>query len=296
MDKICFYHDDLDGYCSAAIVYNYYNGNIELQKINHGEIDFLKDIKDYNEVYFVDFTPPIEYVITLFKNNKYLTILDHHKTADEIHKELQGISSIVTVLDLDHAGCMVTWQHFYPHDEEPLVVKLVEDMDIWKWKYSETEDFVNGMDLNVWKNQPTNELWSFLLHNDSTVRNIVSGGSMITEYKKIYNSQLLESLSYEAIFNAKQDGITNGYKILVINAPKNNSKVFGDKINNYPFVAIYSHKRDQYNISLYSATGFDTTTISKKMVDKNGNRGGGHAGASGFKCETLPWIPIKEGE
>lgn len=289
MNKICFYHDDLDGYCSVAIVNKFYDGNIDLYKINHGEVEFLNTVKSFDEVIFVDFTPPLEYIESLSKNNKKLIVLDHHKTASDLHQRLHDFSNTRTVLDLNHAGCVVTWKYFYPDEEMPYVVKLVEDFDIWKWELGEnTEFFVNGMDMFWFKSIPSNENWANLLKdNKGLINEIINCGETITQYKHTYNTQLLESLSYEATFK--------GYKILVCNAPKNNSKVFGDKIKDYPFVAIYSHKQDQYIVSLYSATGFDTTTISTQMIDKNGNRGGGHAGASGFKCVTLPWIPIKEG-
>jgi oligoribonuclease NrnB/cAMP/cGMP phosphodiesterase (DHH superfamily) len=290
MDKICFYHDDLDGYCSAAIVYNHYNKDIKLQKINHGEVEFLKDVKYFDEIIFVDFTPPLEYVQLLAKNNIHILFLDHHETLLDIKDDIDKIDNVDMVLDLNHSGCMITWNYFnLKLNEPPLVVKLVEDMDIWKWEYNDTEDFVNGMDLQEIKNNPSSSAWRDLLFDGKDlIENITSLGSDITAYKKIYNSQLLESLSYEVIFN--------GHKILVCNAPKNNSKLFGDRIKDYDFVAIYSHKQDQYVVSLYSATGFNTTTISKTILDKYGHHGGGHAGASGFKCETLPWTLIKEGE
>ncbi len=298
MDKICFYHDDLDGYCSAAIVCNYYNRNIILQKINHGEVEFLNSIHGYKEVIFVDFTPSLEYIEILSKNNEKLLILDHHKTAQDRfgiinYVETDNFKNVKMILDVNHAGCMVTWDYFNPIYNgllpcpTPLVVKLVEDYDIWKWEYDDTENFVNGMDTMAWKNGPTCEAWKLLLNNHAdTLDYIITNGIAITQYKNTYNSQLLEALSYEVMFQ--------GHKILVINAPKNNSKVFGDRIKDYPFVAIYSHKEGQYMVSLYSANNFDTTTISTQMIDKNGNRGGGHAGASGFRCEELPWEIIEE--
>lgn len=292
MNKVCFYHDDLDGYCSAAIVYNYYTGkcDLEFHKINHGEVEFLNNFKGFEEVIFVDFTPSLEYVKILANNNNTVLILDHHKTVQDRLDDINNIANAKCVLDITHAGCMVTWNYFYPqsqYKEIPLVVKLIEDYDIWKWEYPETEDFVNGMDLELWKTKPWSCQWSKLLDGTGDIFRLIDFGHTITDYKKVYNYQLLEAISYEVMFQ--------GHKILVCNAPKNNSKLFGDKIKDYPFVAMYSHKQDQYIVSLYSATGFDTTTISAQMVDKNGNRGGGHPGASGFKCVTLPWIPIKEG-
>ena len=317
--SICLYHDDLDGYCSAAFVYNYHNGNIELHRINHGDVEFLNNIRGYDAIIFVDFTPPVEYIEKLSQNNRSLLILDHHKTASDRLELVNNMDNAEMILDTTHAGCMVTWNYYYfkeskykiesatvnivnesndeileswkqecfeIKDDIPKVVKLVEDYDIWKWEFNETEDFVNGMDICSFKNSPVDKNWEMLINEDEifttiALNSITEKGKIITEYKKIYNHQLLEGLSYEATLQ--------GYKILVCNAPKNNSRVFGDRINDYPFVAMYSHKEDQYMVSLYSANDFDTTNISTQMIDKNGNRGGGHPGASGFRCEELPW-------
>lgn len=279
MDKcICFYHDDLDGYCSAAIYYKALKEKgiiVDLQKVNHGEIEFLNEIKGYGIVTFVDFCPLESHLNTLLKNNNTILILDHHKTVVPIMEKFKGNKNISFEINLNRAGCSVVWDYFYSK-QAPKVVKLVQDYDIWNWEFEDTEDFVNGMDLQLWRFKPNSNKWQNILNDEKEISKIIKIGSTITKYKEIYNYQLCQGLSYEVELM--------GHNILVCNAPKNNSKVFGERIKDYPFVAIYSHKEDKFMVSLYSVNDFDTTKISTLFG------GGGHAGASGFRCEKLPWL------
>ena len=73
----------------------------------------------------------------LGKVNKLL-IIDHHKSAE---RELSDIPDNLKIFDMNHSGAMLTWFYFYPNVESPLLIKYIEDRDIWTKALPNTDDF-----------------------------------------------------------------------------------------------------------------------------------------------------------
>ena len=77
---ICFYHDDLDGRCAAAIVLRafpgaraepaFYGSTLKLDKVGRGE-----------KVFIVDFTFPGDAMAELLAKTGDVTWIDHHLSA-----------------------------------------------------------------------------------------------------------------------------------------------------------------------------------------------------------------------
>lgn len=97
-----------------------------------------------SHIVYLDYTPPRE-VIHMFITSgsaHHLTIIDHHKTAAQIHSDLGldfmrqhvGSGRFTSRFDLDHSGAMLTWKHLCPHeatrDLPPLSLKLLEFYDL----------------------------------------------------------------------------------------------------------------------------------------------------------------------
>jgi hypothetical protein len=77
--------------------------------------------------------------------------------------------------------------------------------------------------------------------------------------------------------------VMEGYKILVCNCPFFTSEIFGDRIKDYPFVAVYCYNGRTWKVSLYSEN-MDVV----KFAEARG--GGGHPRACGFTSEIAPFV------
>lgn len=274
----CFYHDDLDGQCSAAIVAQALGPDIEFQPINYNDVDCLIGETGYQLIYFVDFTPRTDLLDALAKNNTGIIILDHHKTAFEHIDEIKalGHENIRMIFDLAFAGCGVVWKYFFPEEPMPLAARLTQDFDIWKWEIKETGDFVAAMKIEDVNSQ---KYWLTLFADEAKVEQLIVQGKTINAYERIYYARTLKNNAFEAEFE--------GYRILVCDCPGANSKLFGDRFKDYPFVMKYEFDGHDYMVSLYSYCPDGKTPIVdvSEIAKKYG--GGGHAAAAGFTCKEL---------
>ena len=55
-------------------------------------------------------------------------VLDHHATAAE---DLAGLPFVT--IDLDRSGAVLAWEHFHPGRPVPLLLRYVQDRDLWRW-------------------------------------------------------------------------------------------------------------------------------------------------------------------
>ena len=60
------------------------------------------------------------------------------------------------------------------------------------------------------------------------------------------------------------------------------SEAFGEKFKQYPLCLSFVYMGNKWTVGLYSET-IDVSVIAKKYG------GGGHTGAAGFVCDTLPF-------
>ena len=104
-------------------------------------------------VYVLDFSYPRNTVIELWKNHS-LTLLDHHKTAQESLTGLPGC-----LVDLSKSGAALSWQHFHPDQKMPDLLAYVQDRDLWKFELPNSREIslhlLQGLQLsNMVRNAP----------------------------------------------------------------------------------------------------------------------------------------------
>jgi len=283
---LVIHHNDLDGLSSAAIVYKAYRETvIKDSYIDFFEADYDKEIpldkihKD-EDVYIVDFSLKPAMMNKLLKITKNIIWIDHHKTALEYEKDYESnIDGYRVVEDQRMAGCELTWDWFYPELPYPDVVKYIGDFDKWAWKYrGVTEYYKEG--LYVRGTNPTNDLWIVLLDplcKDYTFYNtsIIADGKICKQYRDNIFRQYVDNFGFETEFE--------GYKCFAAGLYMFGSEVFGDKIKDYEMLISFEYEGAKYLIGLYSQT-IDVSRICQKYG------GGGHTGAGGFTCKTLPFV------
>ncbi len=271
----CFYHTDLDGQCSAAIIKMRHaqDKDLKLIPINYS-MDFPFDtIKKNEKIFIVDFSLKMPEFRKLMGITKELVWIDHHKTAIEdtveISDEIRGLRRIGT-----DSGCKLTWEYFYhPTLKTPRIVELVSDYDAWVFKHKdETKEVKAG--LESVDTEPEHANWVRWFNSDGALDEIRNAGIPIIKYQKRLYKRLIEKWGYSVEFE--------GYKAIVVNIGVFNSDLFEDVSHNYDIMIDHIFDGKKWTISLYTINkDIDVGKIAKKFG------GGGHPGAAGFIVDKL---------
>lgn len=255
-----------DGFASALVANQYFNENdietILLPRDYNSE--FPKCIEKGSKLYILDFSYKKEIIEKV--NQEYnVVILDHHKTAQF---DLKNFSN--AIFDMNRSGAMLTWNYFYPGKEAPKLIKYIEDRDLWKFNYSETEYINHALDFLSWDF----EEWEVYLDDDK-VNDLLETGEVISKYIKITIKKMLDNVYFSNIsgYSVPTINIANG--AIVSQALSYILKIYPES----PFAASYYIKENIIKYSLRSRNDFDVSEIAKKYD------GGGHHSAAGFIIE-----------
>lgn len=296
----CFYHNDADGRCSGYLVHEYVEPNDnplygrEFIEINYGmEFPFDKIRKD-EQVYIVDYSISPDEMNQLFDITNNIHWIDHHRTAidkyENFNRTIFGIRSDLV------AACMLTY--FYvkhidtvTHVDKdvidlfdtsnkniPRFVQLIADWDAWKFEFGQdTKDFITA--FNSYDFSPESEVWNVFSKFDESCEGMIQEGRIMNIYRDGWAKSYME-LGFETEFE--------GYHIFAVNLGRCNSEYFKSlPEGKYDAFMPFVFDGEQYTVSIYSKT-IDVSKIALKYG------GGGHKGASGFRCKELPFK--KKGE
>lgn len=278
---ICFYHTDLDGICSAAIV-KYVCPEIELRGINYGNPFPWDDIQDAT-VIMVDFSlQPHEDMTRLAKEAKHFTWIDHHATALE-HDD----GGITGLRRNGEAGCELTWD-FFMGGQRPWAITALGRWDVWDHSDPRFNHFQFGMREKDYDPNDS-ERWKALFRTDIFANTVIDGickiGKGIVNYTSIEFASMVKSYGFVTRLE--------GLKVLACNcAFKGGSKIFESVWDEekYDAVLVYrwSPKGGNYTASIYTdKEGVDVGAVAKTLG------GGGHVGAAGFAFTEFPF-PVTE--
>lgn len=302
----CFYHSaDLDGHCSGAIV-KYRYPEAVMHPINYGD-EFLWDsIHPDEQVFMVDFTlQPFDQMERLNKLCR-LTWIDHHKTEVEEAYKRGFIANDGQRIEVGVAACELTFEHVVglKRNTIPLAVKLLGRYDVWDHSDERTLPFQYGFRMFPDTRPENQDLWKPLLdgghQSGFDIAEVIKYGNLILSYEDQQNSKFCKAYAFETVLKIPcqtpvcdqfQDTCDGHEKYFAICANRGftNSKLF-DSIydpENHDLMITFcrlkppSHK---WTVSLYSTkSNVDCGSIARIFG------GGGHKGAAGFQCETLPF-------
>lgn len=282
-DFLCIYHKNCaDGFTGAWVVKEW--AKMHNHVIEYAGGEYGKDPVPINRrhVILVDFSYPEDVLIRMSEYAASITILDHHKTAEENLKniEAKAYCPIDVIFDMDRSGCEIAWDFFFPYENKPRVLEAVADRDLWKFNKPYTKE----ISAFVFSLEYTFENWDKLMSYD--INDVISSGSgILMKHSKDVN-ELFNSIVYWVnIVTGLDDEF---YRIPVANVPYMYASEMGNKLClEYPdasFAATYYFDGKQYKFSLRSTDNqLDCSKIAKAFG------GGGHRNASGFSVDKLPW-------
>lgn len=284
MNPICFYHNaDFDGLCSAAIVYRNVPG-VELVGINYGDVFDFERVRG-RKVYMVDFSlQPYSEMQKLFDVAEHTTWIDHHKSAIKQYTPHRNVTTIFPIGEEKVAACWLAWEFFEPAITASDALQYLSKYDTWDdgdqvaWE-NKILPFQFGLRMEQ-DTRPESIIWNgILFDNGLVVGPILERGKTILQYQVAQNEKLMAACAFDAALGE--------LRALVVNAPLVNSRTFSSKWDPSKYDVMVSYCRrpsGKFTVSLYSdKPEIDCSVEAKKRG------GGGHKGAAGFQCETLPW-------
>jgi len=273
MKKVCIYHKHcLDGITSAWIV-NRALDNVEFIGGSYGTLIDLEAIKDA-DVYFVDFSCKRDEMLNIIEVANRVIILDHHASAEKELDGLELVEDVFLIFDMKRSGAMITWEHFYPGKGTPWVVDIVQDRDLWQFKYPNTK----AITAYMFSLEQTFQEWEklFMFGEDQATK---MGEVLETKFNKDVDS-LIDSCTGEAYLEGHLINVSN---VPYLYASEVGNRTVGD--NRFALV-YYIHKDGSYRCSLRAKDGIDVSKIAERFG------GGGHPNAAGFKTMDMVWEPI----
>lgn len=267
--NVGIYHKNcFDGICSAWILNKRFPG-ILLHPMAYGE-KLPWDIARSDQVYMVDFSLPAKELQELALRVEYLTVIDHHKTAQENLQDFV-MSNVTIKFDMTESGASLAWKYFFPNHPVPKLVQYIRAADIWDWGKLEWEREITAwirsypMDIAIYEN-----LFD-TLESESALQHAMGQGAAIERYRKSLVEQIVKYPMIEEIA---------GFKAAVVNCPVLMSEVGHElaKVPGVDFGAYYFDRADgMTQWGARSIGDFDVSEIAKKFG------GGGHKNAAGWQ-------------
>ena len=298
---IAYHADCIDGFTSAWVCYK---GLTEARGVDPDSItlfptaydrlpELLAEISTYNLIYIVDFSLPLDSLLSLQRHlpqylpTRKITIIDHHKTAwDAYAGDLKSerytgtVYGTEVILDLNECGASLVWNHFFPEEPMPILIRYVKDYDLWTHKRAYTKEVDRFLRL-----QPqTLKAWTALaaLFEDEiwTTDTIQIGKSLLDQH-----SQIVDDI-VETATPITLDGVLG----LSANCTPNFSNDVGERL---------ARISDTFG-STWSQTGKSQVKFSLRSIGDSCDvekiagvfGGGGHRNAAGFTLSNPDGDPM----
>src|SRR3954471_6157678 len=133
---LVLYHADCpDGFGAAFAAWCVLGDAASYIPVRHGEPPPPQVEGGPEVLYLLDFAYPratMEHLASLVVS---VRVLDHHATAAE---DLAGLPYVT--IDLDKSGAVLAWEHFHPGRPVPLLLRYVQDRDLWRWELEQSRE------------------------------------------------------------------------------------------------------------------------------------------------------------
>jgi oligoribonuclease NrnB/cAMP/cGMP phosphodiesterase (DHH superfamily) len=274
MKKIVVLHhkDCPDGFGAAWTARRKFGNKADYIGVEH-QLPPPSDLKG-KDVYFADFCYPAEITGKILKDNKSLAVIDHHATAKNITESVPDHS-----YSNDHSGAILTWKYFNGSEKAPMLLRYVEDADLWKFKLPHSKDVMAFMETVPYDFKVWDKLVADFENNDRR-KVYIRIGELVSNYQ--------EKIIDKVVDDGKKV-IFNGYSAMAVNSPILTSEV-GHAIVNKGFQIgiIWSGRNGSVRVSLRGNGKVDVSKLAMKYG------GGGHKNAAAFRLKTLNKFPWKE--
>jgi oligoribonuclease NrnB/cAMP/cGMP phosphodiesterase (DHH superfamily) len=276
---VLYYHNPCqDGFASMFVAMKFLK-KCSIYPYSHGQ-EINTDFEGMT-YYFVDMAPSKE-IYNKLKINNNIIILDHHiSNLNDYKEEIKHNKNII--IDLEKSGVGVTWEYFSKEKEMPYFLKLIQDKDLWQFKYPETKEFCEGLHFTSASTESFGEsleLFEELYSNPDKINYYINLGKLLLKQK----NNKIKFLTEKYI---KKIYKYNSHNVCMANVENELVSDLGNKLSshdNCDFAILwrYDHEHEKYNLSFRSNDKVDVSQICKKFG------GGGHKNAAGCIVNEHP--------
>lgn len=277
--KIFYHGADLDGWCCGAMV-KMEHPQADLIAVQYGDAFPFEAVEEGEPVWILDFSWD---ACIMRQISQYcpVTWIDHHKTAIEA-MEREFMVPLMGAREVGVGACALVHQYLWPDYPVQRAVQLLAQYDVFDFSDDAALPFQYGMRIHMPDPRTEMDPWIALFEVDDDCelwkdweRRMVHDGECILRYLKQSN-QRLQGMAIETEFA--------GYPALAVNQGLTNSLLFEGhpRLAEFPLRITYVRRQGYWTVSLYSDT-IDVSAIAWQYG------GGGHQGAAGFRCMSLPF-------
>jgi hypothetical protein len=273
VDVVIFHSPCPDGFASAYAAWARIGDAAAFVGCNHGDsFDHIHEIVAGKNVAVLDFSFKSELSDAFIASASSFVVLDHHASAEQ---ELRHLPPRNKVFEMKQSGCTLAWNFFHPGVDVPLLLRYVEDKDIWRWSLRSSKEVNAALSAQSFTFQ---EFHHLVQGGAAAIQRLVEAGTAILAQQNcIVKSHLKKAFKCVLTFAPS------------LPACLLNSTVFASELGNSMCVELgaslgvvwhYEHDSDVTRVSLRSnSDDVDVAAMARSMG------GGGHRRASGFELK-----------
>lgn len=276
-DIAILYHGGCpDGFGAAYAAWKKLGDSAEYIPVKHGK-PAPRGLAG-KKLYFVDFCYPKEIMDAFISEAASVTVLDHHLGNRDVVESMPEY-----VFDEKRSGATITWSYFHPNVPVPILLKYVEDGDLYVFKIPDSRAaiaylYAQPFHFDVW------DALSSRLENAAEHAALIEKGKVYAEHFAI----LVEQIANKATLVSFE-----GFECYLATAADMFASDVGNQLATIkpPLGIIVNFHGDILNVSLRSDKSVDVSAIARKYG------GNGHPQASAFRLtwgDPLPWSVISE--
>jgi oligoribonuclease NrnB/cAMP/cGMP phosphodiesterase (DHH superfamily) len=291
------YHDHCaDGFGAAWACWMRWRDGCAYVPASYGQAPPYTEVAGKN-VLIVDFSYRRGLLEEMAKEAASIVILDHHKTAQadlepftitlcgtaafvpedaasmfDDFRELDRLP-VAASFDMERSGARIAWDFCFPRDEAPLLIRLIEDRDLWRFTMEDTKPF------SLWlRSEPFSfdrfELLSQQLGDGHDSHEIMTEARAM---QRFFDAKVSEIVSFASRRRIGE------HEAIAVNCPPMFASEVGhallEKHADAPFSATYY---DGPKARMWSLRSRDDRVDVSAVASKFG--GGGHRNAAGFSA------------
>lgn len=276
---VILYHGGCpDGFGGAYAAWKKFGDDAEYIPVQHGRP--VPENLGGKHLFFVDFCYTQEIMDELMPKAASVTVLDHHLGNRDVVEKITD-----HVFDAARSGATIAWNYFHSDTPVPMLLKYVEDGDLYVFKLPNSRAVLAYM----YAQQFHFETWDTLRTKlESAVERaiLIDLGNIYAEHFAI----LVEQISNKATLISFE-----GYECYLVTAPHMFASDVGNRLATLkpPLGVVVNFHGNVLNVSLRSDSSIDVSLHAQKYG------GNGHPHASAFRLhwgDPLPWTILKENE
>ena len=271
VDVVIYHSPCPDGFASAYAAWARLGDAATFVGLSHGHShDHIHSLVAGKNVAVLDFSFKRHLSDAFIETASSFIVLDHHASAEQ---ELRHLPPKNKVFEMGQSGCTLAWNFFHPGVDVPLLLRYVEDKDIWRWSLRSSKEVNAALSARSFTFREFHELVQGGAH--AVLRLVEAGTAMLSQQNSIVQTHLKKAFKCTFTFAP------------TVTACVVNSTVFASELGNAMCVQCgaamgvvwqYDHDQGITNVSLRSNSDeVDVSLMAKSMG------GGGHRRAAGFE-------------